>query len=116
MHEVSIAMSILDIVRNVAAKENALRIEEVSIDIGTLSGVVIDALEFAMSSVKKDTLIENALINLNSIQAVGQCLDCGKEFDAEHFYSQCPDCNEYNITILKGKELKVRSISFEDSN
>ena len=114
MHEISIAQSILDIVRDVMEKEKATFLNELTIDVGRLSGVVYDSLEFAMELVKKDTVLEKSKIILNDIPAEARCLDCNKEFEIDQLYQECPDCREFNITIIKGKELKVRSISVEN--
>lgn len=113
MHEVSIAMSILDIVSEEVAKENGHCVQELEIDVGALSGVVLDSLEFAMEGVKKDTLLENADIVLNHIPGLARCLDCEREFPADYIYATCPDCEDLNITIVRGKELQIKKITFE---
>ena len=50
MHELSIAMSIVDIAADYAARDNAKCVTEIEIEVGTLAGVVIDALDFAMEA------------------------------------------------------------------
>jgi hydrogenase nickel incorporation protein HypA/HybF len=113
MHEVSIAMSILDIVSEEVAREHGCCVQELVIDVGALSGVVLDSLEFAMDGVKKDTLLEKADIVLNHIPGLARCLDCEREFPADYIYATCPDCEDLNITIVRGKELQIKKITFE---
>ena len=55
MHELSIAMSIVDIAAEYAARDNAKCVTEIEIEVGTLAGVVIDALDFAMEAAIKNT-------------------------------------------------------------
>ena len=47
MHELSIAMSIVDIVREEAVKAGGGEVTEVVVNIGSLSGIVADALLFS---------------------------------------------------------------------
>jgi len=60
MHELSIVMSIVDIVQQHAEKANAAMIDEIEIDIGCLSTVQMDAFEFAWSQAVKETILEGA--------------------------------------------------------
>ena len=63
MHELSIAQSVVDLAEEVAEKEKADSVVSIDIEIGTLSGVVVDALEFAMEMTVKNTKLEFAKIN-----------------------------------------------------
>ena len=50
MHEFSIALNIVDIASKTATDASATKINEVEIEVGILSGVIIEALEFALES------------------------------------------------------------------
>jgi hydrogenase nickel incorporation protein HypA/HybF len=110
MHELSIVMSIIDIATKQAVEAGSDRIEEVEIDIGTLSAVEMDAFDFAWEQGIKETLLANAKKNINRIEAKGKCMECGTEFRMENIYDACPVCGNYLVDIMKGKELRVRSI------
>ena len=114
MHEVSIAQSILKIVEDILEKEEGSNVSELIVDVGRLSGVVHDSLCFAMDMVKKKTILEKTNIILNDIPGKARCLDCQTEFELEMIYQECPKCKEFNITLIQGKELKVRSISVDN--
>jgi len=113
MHEVSIAQSILDIVEDVMKEEKASRVLELTVDVGRLSGVVYDSLSFAMEIVKRDTVLETADIILNDIAGKAECLDCGRHFEDDQLLPRCPDCEDFNVKIIEGRELKVRSLKVE---
>ena len=113
MHELSIAENILSITEEYAAREEATRIHAIDLEIGTLAGIEIDALEFAMEAVFRDTLLGAAKITIESIQAKGRCLTCSHEFEAEDFFSPCPDCNDFDIDIVSGTELKVKALHID---
>ena len=113
MHEMSIAMSIIDLATGEAQKGNAQKIVEVELDIGTISGIEIQALNCAMEIAVKDTMLESALIKINRIEAVSECLECGEFFNSEQTFSQCPRCSELNTRIIKGREMQVKSLLVE---
>ncbi|MBS1653518.1 MAG: hydrogenase maturation nickel metallochaperone HypA [Bacteroidetes bacterium] len=110
MHELSIVMSIVDIASKQAVEAGSERVEEVEIDIGTLSTVEMHAFDFAWEQGIKGTILANAKKNINRIEARGKCMECGEEFRMENVYDACPVCGNYLVDIIKGKELKVRSI------
>jgi hydrogenase nickel incorporation protein HypA/HybF len=113
MHEMTITMNILEIVEEHAKVLKAKVVHEIEIDIGELSGIDFDALEFAMENAQKTKLLENSRLLINRIPARARCKSCGNEFDISNFYTACPECNEFIHEILQGKEIKVRAISID---
>lgn len=110
MHELSIALSIVELAEEEARKANAASISKVEVEIGTMAGIETDALLFAWDSVVQGTMAQQASLVINSIQAEAHCLECGKEFPAEHFFVQCPHCSSFRYQITKGKELRICSL------
>lgn len=110
MHELSIVMSIVDIAQREAGKANALVVDEIELDIGELSGVEMNALEFAWNQAIKQTILENAVKKINIISGKAICVDCATAFSMKNFYDACPACGGHFINIEQGKELRVRSL------
>ena len=110
MHEFSIALSIIEIAEAEAKKADATEIAELVLDIGTLSGIEFQALDTAMEMAVKNTLLENAQIKVNKIQARARCSDCGEEFDIENIFDSCPKCGGLYHELLCGKELQIKSL------
>lgn len=110
MHELSIVMSIIDIAKEQAKQHNASAIEEIELNIGTLSGIEMNAFEFAWKQAVKNTVLENAAKKINIIEAKAKCLDCDNEFSIQHYYDGCSACGGHLLQILQGKELKVKSL------
>ena len=106
----SIVASIVDIAEDEARKANANKITEVELDIGTISGIELEALNFAFMALKPKTMLKNAEIKINKIQAISKCLKCENEFETEDVFTLCPKCDSYETMILQGKEMKVKSI------
>jgi len=53
MHELSIAMNIIDIADEYLKKSDAARIYNIDLEIGELSGIIPEALKFAMNHAVK---------------------------------------------------------------
>jgi hydrogenase nickel incorporation protein HypA/HybF len=113
MHELSIATNIFDIAGEYAEKAKAKAVLEIEIEVGELSGVVIEALEFAMENIEKSRVLKNAKWNINKIPGKVLCQNCHYEFDTDDFYTACPKCGEYRQEIVQGRELRVKSITVD---
>jgi hydrogenase nickel incorporation protein HypA/HybF len=110
MHELSIAMQIVEIVEEESKNHAATGVSAIKLDIGTLSGIEPDALEFAMEEAIKGSLAEKAKVHYNYIQAVAVCEACCHEFETHDYFKTCPFCNSLNTSLIKGKELKIAAI------
>lgn len=110
MHELAIAHSIVQLAEQNARDNQAEEIEELELEIGSLAGVEISSLEFALQSAVKDTMLNNARIIRHDIPAEGRCGDCEAVFPVDTLFSPCPQCGSYCVNILKGKELRIKSI------
>jgi len=113
MHEMSIALSIIDIAEAQAKKENAKFVKELELDIGTMAGIEFESLDFALETAVKNTILEQSDIKINKIQAIAKCLDCDNEFEAFQLFAKCPKCQSQTTFLTTGKELKVKSLLIE---
>ena len=113
MHELSVAVNIINLAEEAAKRADAKRIHSIELEIGALAGIDFDALEFAMDVSVKGTMLENAERKYTKIETVARCLDCKNEFPAIGFIDNCPECNSFRFDILKGKELLIRSLEIE---
>ncbi|MDR3093402.1 MAG: hydrogenase maturation nickel metallochaperone HypA [Bacteroidales bacterium] len=110
MHELSIAQSMVELAEQQARQHNAEAIEELELEIGCLAGIELFALDFALESSVKGTMLENARIVRRHIDGQGRCGDCEAVFTVSTLFTPCPVCGSYAVNILKGKELRLKSI------
>ncbi|MBI5373306.1 MAG: hydrogenase maturation nickel metallochaperone HypA [Sphingobacteriales bacterium] len=110
MHELSIVMSIIRIAETESAKNNAIKVEEIELDIGALSGIEMTAFDFAWQQAVRATLLEHSKRKINHIPGEGQCMDCAALFPMQQLYEPCPVCGEHFVSVQKGKELRVKSL------
>ncbi len=113
MHELSIAASIVELAEEYAAKESAKSITKIEIEIGVLSGIVLDSLNFAMEFAVKNTILEHAEILIIEIPGKAKCNSCNAIFDLSDLLTPCPECSTFNPEIIQGKEMRVCSITIE---
>jgi len=111
MHELSIAQSIVELAEREAKSRQANSIEELELEIGSLAGIDFAALDFALESAVKGSMSENARIVVQRIPAEGRCGDCENLFPVDNLFTACPACGSYAVKIIKGRELRVKSIT-----
>jgi hydrogenase nickel incorporation protein HypA/HybF len=110
MHELSIALSIIELVENEARIANSETITEVHLEVGQLAGVDLEALEFSLNMARQRTMMNHAVIRIDKIPGKAICKSCNFEFGTDALYSVCPGCNDGNTVLLSGMELKVKSL------
>jgi hydrogenase nickel incorporation protein HypA/HybF len=111
MHELSIAMSIVDAADKEVHKAQASRVDDIVLEIGKLAGIEFDALDFAWPIAIKESVLAGANRHIDIINGRGHCLECGHEFDLDDRFDPCPNCSNQLIEIIKGKELKIKSLT-----
>ena len=111
MHELSIALSIIDIAEQEVNKNSAKEVVEIELEIGKLSGIEPYALDFAWDMAIMNTVLEKAKRITRYIEATAVCQDCGHEFEIENIYDECPFCKSYMKELKSGRELRVKSLT-----
>lgn len=110
MHEMSITQSVVEICTQNAGGR---RVTAVILEIGDLSGVVPDAIEFCFEACTRDTLLDGARLLIERVQALGRCRDCKAEFALAAYYDPCPSCGGFGVDVLSGEELRVKELEVE---
>ena len=116
MHELSIVVGIVEIAEKAIENQPAYSIVKIDLEIGTMAGVIPEALDLAWDSAIIGSSLEKAVRNIEWIQAIAQCDDCSTEFNILALYDPCPKCGSFYSTIKKGKELRVKTIDIEQIN
>ncbi len=113
MHELSIAMNIIDIVEAEKAKNNAEKIQSIELEVGNLSGVVMEALKFAFDEALKSSSFNDAKIIYQEVKGIAECSACGHRFKTEDYVTPCPECMHPYSDIIQGKDMRIKSIVIE---
>lgn len=110
MHELSIAMSIVEAAEEAARQSGCKTVSRIDLEIGTLAGIEPDSLDFAWPSAIKGTMLEGAERVINYIPARAQCMDCGHTFNTHTRMSPCPSCGERFTFLQQGEEMRIVSL------
>ena len=114
MHELSIAMGIVDAALDEARQRN-VRVKAVHLRLGALSGVVKDALLFSYEVACQDTPLQGTQLLVEDMPVVVLCPQCRERRTLETLQSfTCPICSAPTKDILQGKELEVFALEVED--
>ncbi len=113
MHEVGITQSIIEIAEQHARAQGAARINTVTVEIGALSGVIPEAVEFCFEACARDTLVEGARLIIQHIPGRGRCNECGAETALDQQTFACPGCGNFGLETLQGNELRVTELEVD---
>ena len=113
MHEMAIAEGIVDVALDTLKANNGSIIHAIQVQIGVLSGVEPEALQFCFEAVTQGTPAQGAKLDIETIIIKGRCLDCHQEFSMEQYRHVCPHCNSFAVEELQGRELRVASIDMD---
>lgn len=114
MHELSIAMGIVDAALD-EAKQRNVQVSAVHLRLGALSGVVKDALLFSYEVACQDTPLQGSRLLIEEIPVAVFCPKCKEERVLESVQSfVCPECGTLTGDVLQGKELEVFALEVEE--
>jgi len=115
MHELGIAQSILDRMKEESIRHRGARATKVGVRIGELSGVDPDALSFGFQALSKDTPLEGATLEIDFRRRMQRCCACGCQFETAAMLTACPECGSQNTICIAGDELDIVFIELEDA-
>jgi hydrogenase nickel incorporation protein HypA/HybF len=113
MHEVSIMEEAVRLAVDAAKSAGANRVLALRLRVGTLSGVVPEAMRFAFDVVCNDTIAAGASLEIESVQAECWCETCRAEFECADFFNECPRCHNLIGELRRGRELEIASVEIE---
>ncbi len=113
MHELALAESLVGQIEEICSREGGTKVKAVRLEIGGLSGVDIQAFEFAFPFAAEGTRAENAELEIEAIPAKVRCGDCIKESETEFNFLLCPECGSDRTEIICGKEFILKSLLIE---
>ena len=113
MHEISIAEDLSAIVLETAKREKLSRVAKVNISFGVLVQIVPDIFTFAFNEAVRNTIAQDAEVNIEIVPVKMICKKCGNNFEITENRFVCNNCSSSDLQIIHGKELFVNSIEGE---
>jgi len=113
MHELSLAMNMVEQIERVMKEEGAQTLVRVKVEIGALSGVEREPMAFCFPVAIRGTALEGAELEVKEVPLTVKCLDCDASTHPEMPFIQCQDCESAQVQIVDGRDFKITSIEVE---
>jgi hydrogenase nickel incorporation protein HypA/HybF len=117
MHELSIALSIIEGAEEELAHRQGAQISVVHLRLGPLSGVVKDSLLFSYEVAREGTPLEQSRLEIEEIPIVLYCTVCQQERRAVSMQRLCcAVCGNLSADIRRGAELEIFALELIDEH
>ena len=103
MHELALAMEVVDIVTE---RAKGARVKRVVLEVGVLVAVLPDALRFCFEIASSETEAAGAELDIVERKALARCRVCGERSEQTDLLALCR-CGGSDFDWLSGSELKV---------
>ena len=115
MHELSIAMRLVESLEEELANEGELIVTTVNIRIGALTGLVPEALAFSWEVASDESRLKGSKLAIETVPASGYCPQCQEERTIGNLQSfRCPVCLSPIKQITGGHELEILTLEVLD--
>jgi hydrogenase nickel incorporation protein HypA/HybF len=114
MHELSIAMSMIEMATEEAERRGGVSVCAIHLKLGKLSGVVKEALLFSYEVACEGTPLEGSRLVIEEVPVVVYCPTCRVETTLASVQQFCcAMCLAPTSEVVKGKELEVVALEIE---
>ncbi|MBW1634921.1 MAG: hydrogenase maturation nickel metallochaperone HypA [Deltaproteobacteria bacterium] len=115
MHEISLVQGLFHQLEKLARENNGDKIISVTMEIGPLSGIVIDSFRFGFDVLSADNdLIRGAELIIEVPPATYTCVQCGhKETTSDSRPDKCIKCGDLFLIPTGGEDLILNRIEME---
>ncbi|MER5202791.1 hydrogenase maturation nickel metallochaperone HypA [Streptomyces sp. NPDC002825] len=111
MHEMSLAVAVVDQVEAAAKSRGAVGVRSIELDVGELAGVVADALAFCFELACAGTVVEGAELITRTVPGTARCAPCAEDWTVGMPPRLlCPGCGGAAEELVSGRELQIREV------
>lgn len=115
MHEMSLAVAVVDQVEAAAKSRGIAGVSSIALDVGELAGVVADALAFCFELACAGTVVEGAELITRTVPGTARCAPCAEDWAVGMPPSLlCPGCGAAAGELVSGRELRIREVRWAD--
>ena len=117
MHEMGIAQQLVNIALDSIPKDiKNPKVEVINLKIGKLASVVEQSLTFCFEIITKDTPLENARLEIDSVPVNVHCKSCDQSWEVTGPVFQCPFCKDGDVEMISGREIEIISLELEEES
>lgn len=116
MHELSVALRIVEALdEELAGEPDDLKISTVALQVGTLTGLVPEALDFSWGMASEGSRLQGSKLEIQIVDAAGYCQGCKQEQPLTNLQSmRCPVCRDPIAQITGGNEMEILTVEVAD--
>jgi len=115
MHELSIALSIIDIAVEESERRGGAIVHAIHIKLGPLSGVVKEALSSAYLLARESSPFRDSRLVIEETSIIVHCAACQAEGRVESMQLMCcSQCGAPTADVIRGRELEITAMEIED--
>ena len=115
MHELSIALSLIEVIRDQAATWTHARVERIHVQVGELSGIVPEALQSAFEIAREGTELSAAELQLEEVPVTIACPRCLSSQPAVAPGDlRCAACGTVATKVTGGREMELVAVEVDD--
>ncbi|MDO4941094.1 MAG: hydrogenase maturation nickel metallochaperone HypA [Erysipelotrichaceae bacterium] len=111
MHELGVVFHVIDDVLDLAKQNDVKHINSVTLQIGTVTGIVPDYLKECWNwAVSKHDETKDCALKIEKIEAITHCEDCGNDYNTIIYGKTCPKCKSGNTYLIQGNEFVIKEM------
>jgi hydrogenase nickel incorporation protein HypA/HybF len=115
MHELSIAMGIVEMAQEEAEQRGVVQVTAVHLRLGSLSGVVKEALLSSYELACDDTPLKGSRLLIDEVPVLVFCPSCQvqRSLSSVQLFC-CAECGTPTSEVVQGKEIEVVALEIEE--
>ncbi len=113
VHELSIALSIVEGAEEEVERQGGGRVCAVHIKLGPLAGVVREALQFSYELACEGTPLEGSILIVEEVPIRVYCQTCGEGDPVSGQRLHCAQCGTSACRVVHGAELELAALELQ---
>ena len=105
--------AVLDAIREQALGDHFSRVHRVSVAVGALCNVEVEALAFCFDIVMQGTIADGAVLDIVSVPGTGWCQRCQSTFPVLSLIAPCPSCGIWEVALSGGDQFTITALEVE---
>ncbi|HEY6392800.1 MAG TPA: hydrogenase maturation nickel metallochaperone HypA [Bryobacteraceae bacterium] len=115
MHELSIALGILQVTEEESERRGGVHVEAIHLRLGPLSGIVKEALLSAWRVASEQTAFERSRLVIEEVPIAVFCSKCQAERPVQSIQQFCcVECDTPASEVVRGRELMVAALELAE--
>lgn len=110
MHELSLAEDMLSLIEQQAKVDPFKQVTKVILEVGNLSHVEPEAMQFCFDSVMKNSIGDGAQLEICITSGQGRCPSCGTICAMTQRYDPCGNCGSFGLQVISGDAVRIKSL------